>query len=413
MQLLERRWGRRALFGVLYASEGAPIGYIWWALPTKLKDAGVPVEEVTALTAMVTVPWALKFLWAPLVDTLRGPRWGLRAWIVASQLLMGLALLPLLLSEAPFATDKLGLLSALLVGHALFASTQDVSIDALAIATVPAEERGSINGFMQLGMLGARAAFGGLALYVEPYVGERAVLGALLGCIWLSTLLVLVGVREPGGDGSNGAGAAKGFAGKLWAMLKARATWYALAFAVVASAGFKSTGAIAGPLLLHGGVSKEDVGLFFSTTAGALALGALAGGKLADRHGRSRATRGLLVGLAACVVATAGAAAIGGAALVVALIALYVAAGAFTAAELALYMDATDPSLGATQFSAYMGAINLCETWSSYSVGQMIPAVGYPSALMAMALVSLLGLGILPRMIASSEEQAVARPPES
>ena len=136
MQLLERRWGRRALFGVLYASEGAPIGYIWWALPTKLKDAGVPVEEVTALTAMVTVPWALKFLWAPLVDTLRGPRWGLRAWIVASQLLMGLALLPLLLSEAPFATDKLGLLSALLVGHALFASTQDVSIDALAIERV-------------------------------------------------------------------------------------------------------------------------------------------------------------------------------------------------------------------------------------------------------------------------------------
>lgn len=402
MQLLERRWGRRALFGVLYASEGAPIGYIWWALPTKLKDAGVPVEDVTALTAMVTVPWALKFLWAPLVDTLRGPRWGLRAWIVASQLLMGLALLPLLISEAPF--ERLGLLTALLVAHALFASTQDVSIDALAIATVPAEERGSINGFMQLGMLGARAAFGGLALYVERYVGERVVLGALLGCIWLSTFLVVVGVREPGRGGSS----AKGFAGKLWAMLKARATWYALAFAVIAGAGFKSTGAIAGPLLLHGGLSKEDVGLFFSTTAIALALGALAGGKLADRHGRPRATRGLLIGLAACVGATAAASAVGGAALVVALLSLYVAAGAFTAAELALYMDATDPMLGATQFSAYMGAINLCETWSSYAVGQAIPAVGYPSALTAMALVSLAGLVILPRMIASSEAQAQA-----
>ena len=408
MQLLERRWGRRALFGALYASEGAPIGYIWWALPTKLKDAGVPVEQVTALTAMVTIPWALKFLWAPLVDTLRGPRWGLRAWIVGSQLLMGLSLMPLLLAEAPFAAESLGLLTWMLIGHALFASTQDVSIDALAIATVPADERGSINGFMQLGMLGARAAFGGLALTVEPYVGERVVLGALLGCVWLSTFLVIVGVREPERDGASAQGSGKGFAGKLWAMLKARATWYALAFAVVAGAGFKATGAVAGPLLLHGGLSKADVGLFFSTTAAALALGALAGGKLADRYGRPKATRGLLVGLAACVGTTAAASATGGLALVVALLALYLAAGAFTAAELALYMDATDPRLGATQFSAYMGAINLCETWSSYSVGQMIPAVGYPSALAAMAMVSLVGLAILPGMLASSREQAEA-----
>jgi len=25
--------GRRTLFGALYFSEGAPIGFIWWALP--------------------------------------------------------------------------------------------------------------------------------------------------------------------------------------------------------------------------------------------------------------------------------------------------------------------------------------------------------------------------------------------
>ncbi|MCA9621342.1 MAG: MFS transporter, partial [Myxococcales bacterium] len=337
----------------------------------------------------------------PLIDTLRGPRWGLRAWIVASQLLMGLMLVPLVLADDPFRPEGLGLLTLLLVAHAVFASTQDVSIDALAITTVPPEERGTINGFMQLGMLGARAAFGGIALYVEQFVGERVVLVALLACIWLSSLLVIFGLREP----LRREGSAGGFVGKLRAMLKASSTWWAVAFALVAGAGFKATGAVAGPLLLSGGLDKEGVGLFFSTTAAALALGALGGGKLADLRGRHEAARLLLLGLAVAVGITAAASLLGGAVLVAALLALYVVAGAFTAAELALYMDATDPALGATQFSAYMGAINLCETWSSYSVGQLVPVTGYPSALRAMAVISLLGVVLLPRMVAASSER--------
>ena len=32
--------GRLALFTLLYASEGAPIGFIWWSLPTLLRERG-------------------------------------------------------------------------------------------------------------------------------------------------------------------------------------------------------------------------------------------------------------------------------------------------------------------------------------------------------------------------------------
>ena len=33
--------GRRLLFAALYFSEGAPIGFIWWALPTRLASGGM------------------------------------------------------------------------------------------------------------------------------------------------------------------------------------------------------------------------------------------------------------------------------------------------------------------------------------------------------------------------------------
>ena len=84
------------LFAALYASEGAPIGFIWWALPTKLAEAGVEVSRITSITAVATLVWGLKFLWAPLVDAWRGPRWGYRSWIVSAQCGMAVALLPLL-----------------------------------------------------------------------------------------------------------------------------------------------------------------------------------------------------------------------------------------------------------------------------------------------------------------------------
>lgn len=74
MDLTATTRGRRWLFGVLYFSEGAPIGFVWWALPTVLAAGGEAIDAITAFTAMLVWPWALKFLWAPLVDALRGPR---------------------------------------------------------------------------------------------------------------------------------------------------------------------------------------------------------------------------------------------------------------------------------------------------------------------------------------------------
>lgn len=87
---------RRLFFAALYFSEGAPIGWLWWTLPSQLRRAGVEVDSITALSAALAIPWALKFLWAPLVDVLQTRWFGLRAWIVLAQCGMVGTLLPML-----------------------------------------------------------------------------------------------------------------------------------------------------------------------------------------------------------------------------------------------------------------------------------------------------------------------------
>ena len=52
MNLLQHNSTRTALFTLLYFSEGAPIGLIWWALPTLLRTQDVAVEKITGSYAL-------------------------------------------------------------------------------------------------------------------------------------------------------------------------------------------------------------------------------------------------------------------------------------------------------------------------------------------------------------------------
>jgi hypothetical protein len=176
---------RKLVFAALYLCEGAPIGFLWWALPTILRERGVAHERIGALTAWLVLPWALKFLWAPLLDLGRGM--SLRAWIVGAQLVMALSLLPLLALDP---AEGFGWLTASLLVHGVAAASQDAAIDSLAIRTTAEGERGELNGWMQVGMLGGRALFSGGALMARGTIGDRAVVMLLAGGLALSALAI-------------------------------------------------------------------------------------------------------------------------------------------------------------------------------------------------------------------------------
>ncbi len=400
MDLTATPRGRRVLFTLLYLAEGAPIGFLWWALPTMLRQAGQEMGAITALTALIALPWTLKLLGGPLVDLARGHGWPLRRMLVVAQLAMAATLLPL---ARPGALDDLHALSTLLLLHAVAAAMQDVIVDALCLSVTPPEERGRVNGWMQAGMLVGRGAFGGGALLMAASWGPAAPPQCLIGVVLAVLAVVFVAVPAA-------AGAARvvhpftELRAALGAVLRMAITWRALAFALVAAAGFEAAGAVAGPYLVDRGLDSSFIARAFELPkVVAMAAGALLGGRLCDRWGPSRSTFIFQAATAACVLAVAGldvAGLGGGTATLAALLALYLSIGLFTAASYTLLMDLTSPRLVATQFSAYMGATNGCEAWSTLAVGRLLPAWGYSGALAALATVSLLALPLVPRHVA-------------
>lgn len=392
MDFLATPTRRKFLFASLYLSEGAPIGFIWLALPTRLRAGQVPIDEITWLTAVLVLPWTFKFAWAPLVDVLRSQSWTLRHWIVLAQSIMGLALLPLVWLDLK---DDFQIIAGLLLTHAFAAATQDVAIDALCISITDVTERGTYNGWMQAGMLLGRALMGGGALVMAQYIGPAAIVVLLILLTTFSMLLLLsanIPAERQNEDESDGK-IVRVLAAARTAVLQ-RNTWIGLLFAFTGGAAFKSLEVIYGPFLVDRGFSQEEIGWFSAGPMIFLMIaGSLVGGRLADRIGYQRFVAGascFIVLVIACLAASDFIfAEQRGGHLLVFLAAAAFGIGLFTASSYALFMSITAPRIAATQFSAFMGATNGCESWSSYAIGLIIASHGYAIGILAMSAASL------------------------
>lgn len=399
MNLLASPQSRRIFFGLLYFSEGAPIGYLWWALPTRLKLAGVSITEITALTSLLVLPWTFKFLWAPLVDALQTPRWNLRHWIITAQLSMGATLLPLMWLDLP---ADFALVQGLLLAHAVAAATQDVAIDALCIAQTSPAERGKVNGWMQSGMLVGRSIFGGGALVLVAHFSPQAVIGLLVAATTCTSVVVALARPQPPESTTSASlqPASRKVAATLGHAVRKPVFLAAVAFALLGGTAFEALGAVQGPLLVDFGFTEASVGwVLAGPNVAMMILGALAGGWLADRAGhRAASGTGLAltiasVGLVGVAVGTSNS--VPAAFLVSLLATAAFSTGVFVAATYALFMDLTAGQAAGTQFSALMGATNGCEAFSARAVGRAIPTLGYGWALLAMCAVSLLAAALL------------------
>ncbi len=121
----------------LYLSQGLPFGFFTQALPVLLRKQGLSLPAI-GLANLLALPWALKFLWAPLMDRYGSERLGRRrGYILPLQFLSAALLLGLALPEGTVSVPAL-LVAVLLVN--LLAATQDVATDGLAVDLLESEE---------------------------------------------------------------------------------------------------------------------------------------------------------------------------------------------------------------------------------------------------------------------------------
>ncbi len=181
------------LLGSLYLSQGLPFGFFTQALPVLLRAEGLSLP-LLGLAQLLTIPWALKFLWAPWIDRIQSGKLGKRRKVIVPlQIGCCLVLATLALASGPGALWPLSI-AILLVN--LCSATQDIATDALAIEILSPDERGLGNG-LQVGAYRVGMIIGGgFMLWLFAATGWTTAFLAMAGCLLLATIPVLV-FREP------------------------------------------------------------------------------------------------------------------------------------------------------------------------------------------------------------------------
>ena len=163
-------------------------GFVSTVMPSLLRSEHMRLEDIANVSALISLPPALYFLWSPMVDFLIRRR----TWIAVSGCVTGTLLCAALQAPALGAPGpRLLLFFAMCVSLLMSAS-----LGGLMAALVPPEQKSRAGAFYQVGNCGLAALAGGGLLYLSEHLGkhEFGIVGGLM--IAVPALLALF-LKEP------------------------------------------------------------------------------------------------------------------------------------------------------------------------------------------------------------------------
>lgn len=418
--LLATRNGRLAAFFLLYTTEGVPLGFAATAVATQLRRMGVGPAEIGAFIAAFYLPWAFKWAAGPVVDVFRSRRFGhRRAWILFTQVMMVATLLAGMAIPLP---QGIGLFTTLLLLHNAFAATQDVAIDALAVNSLGADERGLANGLMFAGAALGQAAGGAGVLWLTSVTSfDTGFVAVALAILAVTTFVVLpmkeawVGADALKAGWSQAAAEMRLFAAESFrSFLGSRAALLGVFFALMPAGAMSLSLALQSSLAVELGMRDDQVAAVALASTVVSGVCMVIGGLLSDRLGRRQTLAVFIVLMSAPVLYLMWILTQAGYVmprptgsapmpelidhLRIAVVAFAVPMGLMYGTRSAVFMDITNPRVAGTQFTAYMAMMNLAIAFAATWQGIAIEAFGYPTTLLIDAIVGPLCVLLLPWM---------------
>ncbi len=283
----------------LYFAEGLPYVVVMTVSVIMYKKLDISNTEIALYTSWLYLPWVIKPLWSPIVDTIRTRR----LWIVVMQLLVGagLAGVALTIPGPKFLTYTLAFFWLL----AFSSATHDVAADGFYMLGLSTHDQAWFVGFRstfyRLAMITGQGLLVILAGYLEESTGS-------IPAAWATTFYVIAGffvvaclyhalvLPYPSTDvpsvGHDGASAWEAFVETFASFFRKTHIWSAVAFFLFYRFAEAQLVKLASPFLLDtaeaGGLamSTSEVGFAYGTVGiVALTIGGLLGGFVAARHG--------------------------------------------------------------------------------------------------------------------------------
>jgi len=349
IDIREKSFFKYLLFASLYFSEGLMWSIASVIIIVYLVEEGLSTQLVTLVAGIIGLPWILKFIWGPITDFFI--KYGRKKIILIGGIVSALCLFIVFFVNP---IDALLAFTVILFISHVGVGFLDVSADAWAIEISKKEERGKINGGMFAGLFIGYAVGVSLFAYIAQTIGYKFtfLIGSIIVVIIILFPLFVKDIKKPKKR--------QKMTRILIGEFKKKST---LLIGLFSPLVFISIGMImfAAPLYLKLVLKLEilQIGLISSLFPIMMIFGSIIGGILTDCWGRKKVIY-IFVGLS-----------------IVFSVSLIFANtwevfgilfgiigflhGCYNSAIMALYMDITNPKIGATQFSILTSLANLGE----------------------------------------------------
>ncbi|MFP3870615.1 MAG: MFS transporter [Syntrophobacteria bacterium] len=264
-----------SIVAVLYFAEGFPFGFIWDTLPVYFRIHSLPLQEI-GLMSLLSLPWSIKFLWAPAVD--RWPRY--HYWIASAQVLMAVFFFMLVGLDPGSVSLSLWVC---LLALAFLAATQDIAIDAYSIEILETRELGIANGVRVSTYRVALLVAGGLFVALGGWIGWNPTFMLAAATLGLCSLFSISLPRVPPFGQKN---QSRVVIEPLRDLLNRPGVTQVLLFVFLYKLGDMAIGPMVRPFWVDRGLSTTEIG-FITGSVGIIASisGALLGGTFTSRFG--------------------------------------------------------------------------------------------------------------------------------
>ena len=174
-------------------SSGLPLALTASTLYVWLSEAGVDKSAI-GLFAAIGTPYALKFIWAPLVDRLPAPIltriFGQRrGWILMTQLCLVGAILAM--GQIDPGSDALSV-AMMALGVAFLSASQDIAIDAFRVESLEERQQAAGAAALVFGYRVGMLVSGAGALYIAHYADWDSAYGVMSGLVLVGGIAVLM-----------------------------------------------------------------------------------------------------------------------------------------------------------------------------------------------------------------------------
>jgi MFS family permease len=390
------RTQKLSLLIALYFAQGLPFGFFTIVVPAMLRQSGQSLKTISVAAIVLTLPWLLKFLWAPFVDH-RGTR---RGWLLTLQV-SGLAVAAVI-SQLQLESNYVLLFAAAFVFN-MIAATQDIATDGLSVRMLDARELGIANG-IQVGAYRIGMMFGGGLLVKVLTLADWSIAFVGMTALMALTIVPVLLMQEPERDARE----VRPSTGQLslgWLQRLLTPGILLLASLIFCYRfGDQMLTTLLVPFLTDRGFGLDDLSLLKGGAGNAMSiLGAFAGGWLAFTASRRNALLVSGVGQVASfllyVIAALG---VGGTSLLwAATIAEGVLGTMATVALFALMMDASDPQHAGTDYTLLACVVLIVGMIANFCGAALADAFGYAAAFTIGAVLALAGcltlVGVLDR----------------